>query len=191
MDAVVDLLAGVLHLGDVLRRDDGGQASRAEPAGHDDESEDVQLDSEAVGSAARLLGLDVDELTSTLRRRKMRVQGRNSFYRPKRTRAQVEVLLHSLETSLYGRLFAWIVRAINAALWSPSHAEPGEQQESVAQMGVLDIYGFESLTRNGLEQLLINLTNERLQRFFVERVLASEQQESVAQMGVLDIYGFE
>ncbi|EER08751.1 myosin, putative, partial [Perkinsus marinus ATCC 50983] len=43
-------------------------------------------------------------------------------------------------------------------------------------LSVLDIYGFESLEKNSYEQLLINLTNERLQQFFVSKVLDREQQ---------------
>ncbi|KAF4748692.1 hypothetical protein FOZ62_027358 [Perkinsus olseni] len=43
-------------------------------------------------------------------------------------------------------------------------------------IGILDIYGFESLEKNSYEQLLINLTNERLQQFFVSKVLDREQQ---------------
>merc|ERR1712137_305606 len=42
-------------------------------------------------------------------------------------------------------------------------------------MGTLDIYGFECLETNSLEQLCINLANERLQQFFVEMVLDTEQ----------------
>ena len=45
--------------------------------------------------------------------------------------------------------------------------------------GILDIYGFEAFEKNSLEQLCINLANERLQQHFNRYVLATQQQEYV------------
>jgi myosin heavy subunit len=48
-------------------------------------------------------------------------------------------------------------------------------------LGVLDIYGFEILGMNGLEQLLINLCNEKLQQLHISLTLKGEQEEYAAE----------
>ena len=47
----------------------------------------------------------------------------------------------------------------------------------LAYVGVLDIFGFENVAANGLEQLCINFANERLQQFFVNQMFKVEQDE--------------
>ena len=42
-------------------------------------------------------------------------------------------------------------------------------------IGLLDIYGFESFDTNDLEQLCINLANEKLQQHFNQHVFKWEQ----------------
>ena len=62
--------------------------------------------------------------------------------------------------ALYGRMFSWIVNRINHLIASPaaiSHT-----------IGVLDIFGFENVECNSLEQLCINIANEQMQFFFNE-----------------------
>lgn len=42
-------------------------------------------------------------------------------------------------------------------------------------IGILDIYGFEILEKNGFEQLCINFVNEKLQQIFIQLTLKAEQ----------------
>ena len=44
-------------------------------------------------------------------------------------------------------------------------------------IGILDIYGFESLTVNGFEQLFINYANEKLQNLFNALIFLMEKEK--------------
>lgn len=71
------MLAGIVHLGDVLR-----------PPGGEREAETVALHEASVEWAAKLFGFDVDELRRMVTHRRMVVPGRRSFYEEPRTRQQ-------------------------------------------------------------------------------------------------------
>jgi len=64
--------------------------------------------------------------------------------------------------SCYSRLFSWVVSSCNSFL-----VDKESLMSSSFSLGVLDIFGFEQFKVNRLEQLLINITNEQLQYYFV------------------------
>ncbi|EMS63508.1 Myosin-J heavy chain [Triticum urartu] len=75
----------------------------------------------------------------------------------------------ALAKTVYARLFDWLVENINKSI--------GQDVDSKAQIGVLDIYGFESFKHNSFEQFCINFANEKLQQHFNEHVFKMEQEE--------------
>ncbi|KAF4026282.1 hypothetical protein G4228_018407 [Cervus hanglu yarkandensis] len=75
---------------------------------------------------------------------------------------------------IYGHLFLWIVKKINAAIFTPPAQNPQNVQRTI---GLLDIFGFENFQKNSFEQLCINLANEHLQQLFVQHVFMVEQEE--------------
>ncbi|XP_046390368.1 unconventional myosin-XIX-like [Ischnura elegans] len=74
---------------------------------------------------------------------------------------------------LYQNLFQWILKCINSKL-SPDCGV--NQFSGKHKIGLLDIFGFEMFEKNGLEQLCINYTNERLQRFYIQNDLMKSQE---------------
>lgn len=77
--------------------------------------------------------------------------------------------LFSIIRCLYDRLFHWLVDQVNEIL--------SAKNENYNSLGILDIFGFESFAYNGLEQLCINYSNERLQIYFMEKYLEDGQRE--------------
>ncbi|XP_077009590.1 unconventional myosin-VIIb [Tamandua tetradactyla] len=75
---------------------------------------------------------------------------------------------------IYGHLFLWIVRKINAAIFTQPAWDPKNVHRAI---GLLDIFGFENFQKNSFEQLCINFANEHLQQFFVRHVFTMEQEE--------------
>ncbi|CAG9120721.1 unnamed protein product [Plutella xylostella] len=75
-----------------------------------------------------------------------------------------------LISTVYSRLFTWLVGAANQALQSDGTTR-------TAELGILDAYGFESLSHNGLERLLINYCAERVQAAVTGATLRREQRE--------------
>lgn len=75
----------------------------------------------------------------------------------------------ALAKTMYSRLFDWLVDKINKSI--------GQDRDSKAQIGVLDIYGFESFQNNSFEQFCINFANEKLQQHFNQHVFKMEQDD--------------
>ena len=84
--------------------------------------------------------------------------------------SEAEAVQMSFCKALYGRIFDWLVRRLNSFLKT-------DKKEIRSVIGVLDIYGFEVLTENSFEQLLINYCNEKLHQVFIELTLKQEQEE--------------
>ncbi|GAB5034473.1 myosin-like protein [Nannochloropsis oceanica] len=173
------LLAILLHLGNLEFGDEGEEGA-----------EHVQLSSPhvALSEIAELLGVTPDKLVQGVTRRTTHTQG-STLTIPlnvDQTRNNVQAVIKYV----YGEAFHWILRKINSchatmASSSSSTTKPTAAAASAGSMasfiGILDIFGFEIMTRNSFEQLCINFANEVLQQQFNMHVFVLEQQEYVAE----------
>ncbi|KAF7226403.1 myosin IEb [Nothobranchius furzeri] len=157
-DSVVQLVAGILHLGNISFREENNYAVV--------ESQDF------LAFPSYLLGIPQNALCSKLTSRIMDSKwgGKTETISVTLNTEQACFSRDALSKALYARLFDFLVDSINKAMQK-------EQEEH--NIGVLDIYGFEIFQQNGFEQFCINFVNEKLQQIFIELTLKAEQEEYV------------
>lgn len=84
---------------------------------------------------------------------------------------------------IYIEMFKWLVRKINQSLFNlrSNRVDNGSVNNGSVNgdkfIGILDIFGFEVFNKNGLEQMFINYTNERLQEVFNDYIFKLEEKE--------------
>jgi hypothetical protein len=86
---------------------------------------------------------------------------------------ECETLRDNFAKMLYNGLFEYILGRINRLLSEGTPTTVGR----TFSLDILDIYGFESLEENSLEQLLINYVNEHIHNMHIHQILQSEQEE--------------
>ncbi|XP_055066693.1 myosin IEb [Misgurnus anguillicaudatus] len=157
-DTVLQIVAGILHLGNIAFREEGNYAVV--------ESEDF------LAFPSYLLGINQDGLKSKLTSRIMDSKwgGKTETISVTLNTEQASFSRDALSKALYSRLFDFLVDAINKAM---------QKDHEELNIGVLDIYGFEIFQKNGFEQFCINFVNEKLQQIFIELTLKAEQEEYV------------
>nr|XP_020653907.1 unconventional myosin-Ie-like isoform X1 [Pogona vitticeps]XP_020653908.1 unconventional myosin-Ie-like isoform X2 [Pogona vitticeps] len=155
---VLQIVAGILHLGNVTFQESGNYAMV--------DSEDF------LAFPSYLLAIDQQRLREKLTSRKMDSKwgGRQEVIDVTLNVEQANFSRDALSKALYARLFDYLVDAVNKAM------QKDHQEYSI---GVLDIYGFEIFQKNGFEQFCINFVNEKLQQIFIELTLKAEQEEYV------------
>nr|XP_046254592.1 myosin IEb [Scatophagus argus] len=157
-DSVLQLVAGILHLGNISFREENNYAVV--------ESQDF------LAFPAFLLGISQEGLCSKLTSRIMDSKwgGKTESISVTLNTEQACFSRDALSKALYTRLFDFLVDCINKAM---------QKDQEELNIGVLDIYGFEIFQRNGFEQFCINFVNEKLQQIFIELTLKAEQEEYV------------
>ncbi|KAK2490396.1 hypothetical protein MC885_007469 [Smutsia gigantea] len=156
------LLAAILHLGNVEF-----MAAVFENL----DSSDV-METPAFPAVVKLLEVKNQALRDCLIKHSINVRG--EFVTRPLNITQAADRRDAFVKGIYGNLFLWIVKKINAAIFTPPAQDPRNVRRAI---GLLDIFGFENFQSNSFEQLCINLANEHLQQFFVQHVFTMEQEE--------------
>ena len=120
-------------------------------------------------SAANMLQIDTTALTMVMQNRRTRVNG--EVFWTECSTDDFKQRCKALAMALYQRTFSNAVEGLNKFV--------GGAPTSVTALNVLDIFGFESLQVNGLEQLCINYCNERIQNLFLGDVIVSQRAEYI------------
>ena len=155
-DAVLSVVAAVLHLGNLQFEPEGGATDGA-------------VIVETGEGGATFLGVPHAGLQHALVTRQMSI-ARETVTVPLRPE-QANENRDALGKFVYDRLFDWLVLRINQSL-APEN-DGGDATTTF--IGILDIFGFEIFELNSFEQLCINFTNEKLQQIFNEDTFKNEQ----------------
>ena len=200
VEAVLRVVAAVLHLGNV-EFEDSAEERRGNEEGGVRLAERAKMGmaspAEAVDAVCSLLKVERFSLMAALTTRTIEVARGERILKKLEVEAARESR-DSLAKTLYARAFDWLVAAINrriSALGSGNGGSAGGEggehgggeanatatSSATRSIGILDIYGFECFQENGFEQLCINLANERLQQQFNAQVFKGEQLEYAAE----------
>ncbi|XP_073668097.1 myosin-IIIb [Paramisgurnus dabryanus] len=163
VNSVYRILAAILNTGNIEFTSTTSQ--------HQSDMSEVP-NSEALDNAAALLSIGPEELQEALTSQCVVTRG-ETIIRTNTVDKATDVR-DAMSKALYGRLFSWIVNRINALLQADSNICAAE---SVMNVGILDIFGFENFKKNSFEQLCINIANEQIQFYFNQHIFALEQME--------------
>ncbi|XP_008576577.1 PREDICTED: unconventional myosin-VIIb, partial [Galeopterus variegatus] len=157
------LLAAILHLGNVEF-----MAAVFENL----DSSDVVMEMPAFPTVRKLLQVQHQALWNCLVKHTILIRGEH-VTRPLNV-AQAADRRDAFVKGIYGHLFLWIIKKINAVIFTLPDQDPKNVRRAI---GLLDIFGFENFQNNSFEQFCINFANEHLQQFFVQHVFTMEQEE--------------
>jgi myosin V len=161
IDNVLEIVAAILHMGNISFCQQQSADGNMEAAiGRGDNT------SEPFETSASLLRVSQDQLAFALTKRRLKTATETLIVGM--DPVQAAHTRNALAMECYRLLFTWLVSRINATIdftgSSPVHC-----------IGLLDIFGFEDMACNSLEQLCINYANEALQHQFNEFIFAEEQ----------------
>ena len=123
---------------------------------------------ENIKEIAKLFEINQDQLIIFLEKQRITI-GNETIYKDLSDEI-INIKIKTLSQELYSNLFNFVVNNINKKL------KPTLNLDKYKKINLLDIFGFEILNTNSIEQLCINYTNEILQNQFNKYFFEKEQQ---------------
>ncbi|XP_060815335.1 unconventional myosin-XIX-like isoform X3 [Bombus pascuorum] len=161
---IFQVLALLIHMGNIKFREDGEICAI-------DFSNNKSK--EALKSTCVLSSLTEDTimelLTTILINPQSTWRKHTSYHRHLVTVDACRNRLHSIIRYMYDLLFHWILNHANKTL--------SLKQQYSQWLGILDIFGFESFTKNGIEQLCVNYANEKMQQYYIETCVENNRND--------------
>lgn len=142
----------------------------------------TEIGEEYMMETVEYLGVSMETLFTAITTRKVSVVG--ELFNVTLTSDQAEETRDIFAKTLYSSIFQWILDCLNANM-----CVSGEEHYGI--FGLLDIFGFESLATNSIEQLLINYANECLQLQFDATMIEAEQNLYIEEVGHIDSTFFD
>lgn len=172
-----ELLAAILHLGNMQFENSANDEITSPKFPEANRGVNLEL-------VSSLLGVEPQDFA-----RKMVTQttvtGRGSILEMKLNADQAKNAMDAFCKYLYGEVFNHLIGRINGYAKEQTQAAQSQETRSRSTrpgsspqpfIGILDIFGFEVMKKNSLEQLCINFTNETLQQQFNKHVFVLEQE---------------
>lgn len=166
IDNIVRVLAGILHLGNVVISHSNSSSNNKDQNEADQDNCSISSNDVSLSILSDILKLNKQDLLQWLTTRQ--IESFNESVMIPMNKQTAEAARDALAKHLYSKLFHFIVQIVNRNLMS------GKNEGSF--IGVLDIYGFETFDSNSFEQFSINYANEKLQQQFNQHVFKLEQE---------------
>eukprot|EP00750_Incisomonas_marina_P010659 INCI16293.4.p1 GENE.INCI16293.4~~INCI16293.4.p1 ORF type:complete len:1790 (+),score=389.72 INCI16293.4:196-5565(+) len=155
---IFEVTAAILHMGNIEFDSDGNVGSNVSKA-----------TMKHVDDASKLLGVDPAALAKVLTGNINILSSGEKIPVDFNPAAAVSAR-DALAKGIYGRLFDWLVNAVNEAMFVTA-----EVAKKCNKIGMVDIFGFEIFKTNYFEQLSINFANEKLQQMFNKHTFLLEE----------------
>eukprot|EP01038_Epipyxis_sp_PR26KG_P005645 gene5645-7795_t len=152
-DGMFSALIGILHLNKMMSESEASLSSS----------------NDWIVTVAKLLGFKTNEFRKFLTTKTL-ILGGDAVVKTLST-AAISNICGGLVKKVYQNIFDNSINLINAQI------SPVQNYQQCATIGILDLFGFECLPKNGLEQLCINYANESLQQAFSNRLFIAELRE--------------
>lgn len=155
-DEMMSLLCACMHLGNVEFEEPGGADAAVVTA----------ASMKHVHIVADCFEMDGDALAAEMVKERLMMGG--SLISKELNKIKAMSSRDAIVKSIFQTIFTDIVERCNLSVC-------GEKDRAKGRVGVLDIFGFERMQFNSLEQICINYTNEKLHQCFINEVFETEK----------------